>query len=225
MPHGNSNEKNAAMRHWGAQVIEHGRDFDEARLAAEQLAQETGSHLIPSFHEDLVAGVATYGVELFDAITDLDVVYVPVGMGSGACSLIAVRDLLGRQTDIVGVVSTQADALARSFKAGEVVHTETAQTFADGVATRIPHPTAFAIMQQGLADVVCVSDDEIAGAMRLIYRATHNVAEGAGAAALAAIIQQRQVLQGKKVAAILTGGNIDLDWFVQVLNGQTPSVT
>ena len=224
VPQGNSVEKNRAMRHWGAEVVEYGTDFDEARQEAERIAAQEDAHLVPSFHENLIRGVSTYGAELFQDVADLDVVFVPIGMGSGACSLIAVRDLLGHQTEVIGVVSDRADAVARSWQSGTIESTATAHTFADGMATRMPQPDAFAMMQQGLADVVRVSDDEIADAIRLIFKATHNVAEGAGAAALAAVMQQAPRLRGRKVAAILSGGNIDTDMFVQVLTGATPVV-
>ncbi|MEM7100193.1 MAG: threonine dehydratase [Pseudomonadota bacterium] len=222
VPHGNSREKNAAMRHWGANLVEFGRDFDEARLEAARVAQERGAMLVPSFDERLVQGVATYGAELFDGVDGLDRIYVPIGMGSGACSLIWLRDLLGLPTEIFGVVSSRADAMARSIEAGTIVETEDAKTFADGMATRVPHPQAFDIMAAGLAGVVRVSDEEIAQAIRLIFEHTHNVAEGAGAAAVAAALQQKDALSGKRVAAILTGGNIDREWFAQILNGGVP---
>jgi threonine dehydratase len=224
VPRGNSSEKNAAMRGWGAELHVHGRDFDASREAAETFAGERGLELVPSFHERLVRGVASYGLELFGEIDDLDTVYVPIGMGSGACSLVLVRDLLGLETEIVGVVSTGADAIARSFEAGRIIETSSAQTFADGVATRVPHPDAFAILKDGLARVVRVSDDEVAEAMRLLYRTTHNVAEGAGAAATAALAQERRQLEGRRVAVVLTGGNIDMDWYSAVLAGGTPTI-
>ena len=225
VPHGNSQEKNAAMRNWGAKLVEFGKDFDEARLEAEKVATQRGALLVPSFHEKLVQGVATYGAELFDAVADLDRVYVPIGMGSGACSLIAVRDLLGVSTEIVGVVSTNADAMAQSLEAGEIVETPSALTFADGMATRIPNPEAYKIMSEGLAEIVRVSDDEIANAIRLIFQHTHNVAEGAGAASTAAALQQKEKLAGKNIGAILTGGNIDQDWFSQILSGGVPTLS
>jgi threonine dehydratase len=178
--------------------------------------------MVPSFHEHLVRGVATYGAELFDAVHDLDAVYVPIGMGSGASSLVCVRDLLGLKTEVVGVVSRHADAFARSFEAGRIIESDSARTFADGVATRVPHPQAFDVLRRGLARVVQVSDDEVADAIRLLYRTTHNVAEGAGAAATAALRQERAVQAGKRVAVVLTGGNIDAAWLQQVLAGRTP---
>lgn len=221
VPEGNSTEKNAAMRAWGAELHVHGHDFDAARERAECDAA-AGALLVPSFHEHLVRGVATYGAELFDAVHDLDAVYVPIGMGSGASSLVCVRDLLGLKTEVVGVVSRHADAFARSFEAGRIIESDSARTFADGVATRVPHPQAFDVLRRGLARVVQVSDDEVADAIRLLYRTTHNVAEGAGAAATAALRQERAVQAGKRVAVVLTGGNIDAAWLQQVLAGRTP---
>ncbi len=224
VPHGNSPEKNAAMQAWGAQLYVEGRDFDQAREAAGAKAEELEAHLIPAFHENLVRGVATYAAELFNDVTNLDTVYVPIGMGSGAASLVLVRNLLGLTTQVVGVVSNNADAYALSFEAGRIIETNSALTFADGMATRVPHPQAFEILKNGLARVVRVSDDEIAEAIRLLYRTTHNIAEGAGAAATAALMQEREKQKGKRVAVVLTGGNIDLSWFGQVLAGHTPEV-
>ncbi len=224
VPEGNSSEKNAAMQAWGAHLHVHGQDFDEAREAAERHAHESGGHLIPSFHEHLVRGVATYGAELFDTVADLDTVYVPIGMGSGAASLVSVRDLYGLDTQIVGVVSSAADAFALSVEAGQIVETNSALTFADGVATRVPHPHAFEVLKHGLSRVVRVDDDDVAEAMRLLYRTTHNVAEGAGAVATAALLRERDQQQGKRVAVILTGGNVDMGLFAEVLKGATPQV-
>ena len=224
VPEGNSAEKNASMKAWGATLHVHGQDFDIAREAAEARAEAEDLHMVPSFHPNLIRGVATYGYELMTKVADLDAIYVPIGMGSGAASLIAVRDMLGLPTEIVGVVSTEADAMALSLEAGQIIETNSAITFADGMATRMPNPAAFDVMQTGLEKIVRVSDDEVAEAVRLIYRTTHNVAEGAGAAALAAVAQEREIRQGKRVAAILTGGNIDLDWFNTILRGETPVV-
>ena len=226
VPEGNSTEKNAAMRAWGAELHVAGADFDTAREAAETYAAESGAHGIPSYHPALVRGVSTYGAELFGDVADLDVVYVPIGMGSGACSLIAMRDLLGSRAEIVGVVSQAADAIAQSMAAGKIVTTNSALTFADGMATRVPHPDAFEVLQAGLARVVTVSDDEVAEAMRLLYRTTHNIAEGAGAAATAALVKEAAggALAGRRCAVVLTGGNIDREWFAEVLGGATPSV-
>ena len=221
VPEGNSAEKNAAMAGWGATVEVFGKDFDEARVEAERIADEEGSVFVKSFHEHLVRGVATYALELFETVADLDTVYVPIGMGSGICGVILVRDLLGLDTEIVGVVSDRADAVAHSFEAGDIVETASANTFADGMACRVPAPDAMAIIRKGAARIVRVSDDEIADAVRLLYSTTHNVAEGAGAAACAAA--RKEQTRGNKAAVILTGGNIDRDWFAAIISGQTPS--
>jgi threonine dehydratase len=224
VPHGNAADQNAAMRAFGATVIEHGRDFDEARAECARVAAERGLHFIAPFHSDLVRGVATYGVELFEAVGSLQAVYVPIGMGSGICGLITVRDLLGLDTEIVGVVSRNAPAMALSFEAGRVVTTDTARTFADGVATRQPDESAFAIIRRGAARIVQVSEDEIAEAVRLYFHATHQIAEGAGAAALAAVMQERRRIAGKPVAVILSGSNMDAAVYRQILCGGTPVV-
>lgn len=212
-PHGNSVEKNAAMRAFGARLIEHGRDFDEAREYAASLAAERGLHFAPSFAPDLVKGVATYALELFRAAPPLDAVYVPIGLGSGICGLIMARDLLGLPTEIVGVQSTAANAYALSLAAGHVVATTSADTRADGMATRIPDAAAFEIIRRGAARIVQVTDDEVAEAIRVYWTDTHNLAEGAGAAPLAALMQERDRLRGKRAGVILCGGNIDLALF------------
>lgn len=224
VPHGNSAEKNRAMVGWGAELIEHGEDFDVARVEAARLAQERNLTFVPSFHPDLVLGVATYALELFRARDALDTVYVPIGMGSGICGLMRTRDLLGLSTEIVGVVSSHADAFARSFAAGRVVETESARTFADGMACRVPMPDAVDAVRAGAARIVAVDDDEIAAAMRTLYEATHNVAEGAGAAALAALAREADVQRGRRVAVVLTGGNVDAGVLAEVLSGSTPAV-
>jgi threonine dehydratase len=213
VPHGNSREKNAAMRAFGAELVEHGRDFDEARLEAERLAPLRGLEMAPSFHEDLVRGVATYAVELLRAAGDLHAVYAPVGMGSGLCGLILVRDLLGLKTRIVGVQAERAPSYALSLAAGKVVTTASADTFADGMATRVPHAGAFDIIRRGAERIVTLSEEEIAAAVRAYYTDTHNVAEGAGAAPLAALLKERDAMRGRKVGLILSGGNIDLELF------------
>lgn len=222
VPKGNSADKNRAMAAWGARVETFGRDFDEARVEAERRAREEGLVYVPPFHPALVRGVATYALELFEAVSDLDAVYVPIGMGSGICGLVQIRDLLGLATEIVGVVSAHAPAFARSFAAGRVVTTERAATLADGIACRVPHPEALAIVTRGAARILEVTDDEVAEAMRLLYSSTHNVAEGAGAAALAAVLQERDAMAGRRVAVILTGGNVDPPILAAVLSGETP---
>jgi threonine dehydratase len=224
VPHGNSTEKNAAMQSFGAKLVEHGRDFDEAKEAAIRLARESGLEYAPSFHRDFVIGVATYAHELFSAIDDLDTVYVPIGLGSGICGVIGARDALGLRTKIVGVVSKAANAYLRSFDAGEIMTTNSALTFADGMAVRVPDATALEVIRKGAERIVEITDDEIAEAMRAIYSATHNCAEGAGAAALAALVKERARLQGRRAAVILTGQNIDRELMQVVLAGGTPRV-
>jgi len=224
VPRGNSTEKNAAMRALGAELIEHGEDFDEAREHATDLATERGLEFAPSFHRDLVLGVATYAYELFSAVEPLDTVYVPIGLGSGICGLIGARDLLSPRTRIVGVVSERANAYKLSLAAGAVMRTNSARTFADGMAVRVPDASAFEIIRGGAERLVEVSDDEIAEAIRILFSATHNCAEGAGAASLAALIKERERLQGRRVAVILTGQNIDSPWMATVLAGATPCV-
>ncbi|MGD0026866.1 MAG: threonine dehydratase [Xanthobacteraceae bacterium] len=224
VPHGNSTEKNAAMRSFGADLIEHGRDFDEAKEEAVRIAAERGLEYAPAFHRDFVIGVATYAHELFTAVGDLDTVYVPIGLGSGVCGVIGMRDALGRKTSIVGVVAEGANAYRRSVAAGRVVPTNSALTFADGMAVRVPDATALDVIRRGTERIVEVSDDEIAEAIRIIYSATHNCAEGAGAAALAALIKERERLQGRRTAVVVTGQNIDRAWMQTVLAGGTPRV-
>jgi threonine dehydratase len=225
VPHGNSVEKNAAMRAFGAEVIEVGVDFDEAKAEVPRIAAERGFAIVPSFHPDLVLGVGTYGVELFRAVPDLAVVFCPIGLGSGVCGLIAAKAALGRDVEIVGVVSTRADAYKRSLEGPELVETaHPADTFADGMAVRCPSPEALAIMRRGLSRIVAVDDRAIADAARLLYGATHNLAEGAGAAALAALAAETERWRGRRAAVVLTGGNIDRDWYRAILAGETPAV-
>jgi len=224
IPEGNSPEKNAAMEAFGGQLIVAGKDFDESRAVAMQMEREQGYHFVPSFHRDLVKGVATYALELFSIYADLDVAYVPIGMGSGICGMITVRDLLGLKTEIVGVVADNAPAFALSFDAGRPVPTNSARTFADGMACRDPQADAFAIIHAGAARIVRVSEDEIAEAIRLYHTATHNLAEGAGAAPLAALLKEKGRYAGKRVGLILSGGNIDMPALAQILRGQTPAV-
>ena len=213
VPHGNSVEKNRAMRAFGAELVEHGEDFEAARDEAVRRGQFEGLHMVPSFHPDLVLGVATYALELFRTAPDLDVLYVPIGLGSGICGCILARDLLGLKTEIVGVQSTEAPSYALSFAAGTVVTTETGNTLADGMATRIPVADALAIIRKGASRIVQVTDDEIAAAVRFYWTDTHNLAEGAGAAPLAAALQDKARNRGKRVGLILSGGNIDFDLF------------
>lgn len=223
IPEGNSPEKNAAMRAFGGELITAGADFDASRAVAMRMERDRGFHFVPSFHPELVKGVATYALELFTAHADFDVVYVPIGMGSGICGLISVRDLLGLKIEIVGVVAEKAPAFALSFAAGHPVPTNSAHTFADGMACRDPQADAFAIVKAGAARVVTVSEDEIAEAIRLYYTATHNLAEGAGAAPLAALMKEKDRYAGKRVGLILSGGNIDMAVLAQILRGETPA--
>ena len=224
VPHGNSAEKNAAMRAFGAELIEHGRDFDEAKDEAQRIAAERTYEFGPSFDRDLVLGVATYAYELFTAVPDLDTVYVPIGLGSGICGVMAARDCLGLRTRIVGVVSDRANTYARSLDAGHPVPTNSAATFADGMAVRVADADALARIRAGAERVVEVTDDEIAEAIRVLYTDTHTLTEGAGAAALAALMKERTRLAGRRVAVIATGQNIDRPWMATVLRGETPQV-
>ena len=213
VPHGNSIEKNRAMRAFGANLVEHGEDFQSAREEAERRAELDGLEMVPSFHLDLVLGVATYALELLRKAPDLDVLYVPIGLGSGICGCILARDLLGLTTEIVGVQSTEAPSYALSFAAGKVVATNSSNTLADGMATRVPDADALAIIRKGASRIVQVTDAEIGAAIRAYWTDTHNLAEGAGAAPLAAALQERTKLRGKRVGLILSGGNIDFDRF------------
>ena len=219
VPFGNSVEKNAAMRAFGADLIEFGSDFDEARLEAMRLAEVEGLFPVPPFHRELARGVATYALELFTAARDLDTVYVPIGCGSGICGTIAVRDALGLETEVVGVVSTEAAGAKLSYEAGKLIETNSANTIADGMAVRVPVKEAFDIYSKGASRIVAVTDDEIGAAMRILYRDTHNLAEGAGAAGLAALLQEKDRMRGKKVGVILSGGNVDLPLYAKILAG------
>jgi threonine dehydratase len=224
VPHGNSREKNAAMRAFGAELIAHGADFDEAKDEAFRLAEVRNLHIVPPFDPMLVKGVATAGREMLTALQDLDTVYVPIGMGSGACGMIMARDLLGSKTNVVGVIAANAPCIALSLAAGQPVITNTAATFADGMACRVPDPLALDVLKRGAARIVQVSEDEIADAMRAYYEDTHNLAEGAGAAAFAALMQERGKMAGKRVGVVLSGGNVGREVFAKVLAGETPKV-
>ena len=213
VPHGNSVEKNAAMRAYGAELIEHGVDFQAAREEAERLSLTRGLTMVPSFHRDLALGVATYALEMFTDRADLDVLYVPIGLGSGICGCIAARDALRLKTEIIGVQATNAPAYALSFAAGRPVSTDRSDTLADGMATRVPEEAALEIIRRGVSRIVVVNDDEIAAAVRAYWTDTHNLAEGAGAAPLAAALKERASLSGKRVGLVLSGGNIDFDLF------------
>jgi threonine dehydratase len=213
VPRGNSVEKNRAMQAFGADLVEHGDDFQAAREEAGRRAEASGFEMVPSFHPDLVLGVATYALELLRAAPDLDILYVPIGQGSGICGCILARDLLGLATEIVGVQATEAPSYALSFAAGTVVNTNSSNTLADGMATRSPDADALAIIRKGASRIVQVTDDEIGAAIRALWTDTHNLAEGAGAAALAAALQEKPKIRGKRVGLVLSGGNIDLDLF------------
>lgn len=218
VPVGNSKSKNAAMRALGAELIEHGHDFQASYEFAKDLARDRGLHMVGSFHVWLIEGVATYGVELFTACPDLETVYVPIGLGSGICSTIAARDMLGLKTKIVGVVSAHAAAYALSFKAGKPISTNSADTIADGMACRVPVDDAVARIDRGADRIVEVTDDEVRVAMRAYFDDTHNIAEGAGAAALAALLKEGAGKAGGKVGLVLSGGNVDAPLFREVLS-------
>lgn len=220
VPEGNSLEKNAAMLALGVELIICGKDFDEARVHAAYLSDSRGLKSVPSFHRDLVTGVATYAYEFLKNAPDLDKVYVPIGMGSGICAMMRTRDLMGLKTKVVGVISENAPAYALSLAKGEIVQTETANTFADGVACRQPDPLAFDMVKQGVDHIVQVSDDEIRDAIRAYYTDTHNLAEGAGAVGLAGLLQE--VKNGAcdadvRLGTVLSGGNIDMDMFKNII--------
>jgi threonine dehydratase len=223
VPDGNSPDKNISMRSWGAELIVHGHDYQEASEHARQLGLERNLEAVPSYHPDLVLGVATYALELFEAVGELDTVYVAVGMGSGICAMIGVRDLLGLSTEIVGVVTEEAPATALSVAAGRVIATKSADTFVDGVACRVPDGEAVSIIAAGASRVIQVSEDEAAEAMRVMFRTTHNMAEPAGALSLAGLLQERERAEGTKVAVIHSGGNADAGLLLEVMQGRTPS--
>jgi len=218
VPHGNSREKNAAMQALGVELIEHGDDFQSSRDYAEMIARERGLHMLPSFHPLLVAGVGTYSLELFHSVKDIDVAYVPIGLGSGICGMIAARDALGLKTSIVGAVSAHAPAYALSFDAHRAVEHPTTTELADGIACRTPEPAALEVIWQRVDRIVQVTDDEIAAAMRTIFECTHNVAEGAGAASVAAALQEKHLIAGRRIAVVLSGGNVDRSVFSAVLS-------
>ena len=220
VPHGNSVTKNAAMRALGAELIERGHDFQAALEASAEVAGERGWHQVPSFHELLVQGVASYSLELLRAVPTLEVLYVPIGLGSGICGAIAARDALGHSTRIVGVVSAAAPAIARSLEAGRIVSHEVRTRIADGMACRTPVADAMDIIRAGVDHLVEVTDDEIEQAIAALFSDTHNVVEGAGAAALAALLQERARIRGLIAGVVLTGANVDPQPFARVLAGQ-----
>jgi len=218
VPEGNNEDQNRAIQSHGANLVIHGHDFEAARQHSLKLQHKLGYRAVAPFERELVLGVATYALELFNHVSNLDTVYVPIGMGSGIAGLIQVRDLLGLTTKIVGVVAEGAPTFALSFAAGKIINTDQAQTIADGVKTRSPMSEAFEIIKSGCERVVQVSDDEIAKAMRQYYQATHNLAEGAGAITLAALYKEKDSMSAKKVAVVLTGGNIDYQRFTQYID-------
>ena len=217
VPHGNSVEKNRAMRALGAELVEHGQDFNAAYDTAKDLAAGRGLHLFPSYHPILVRGVATYSLELLRAVPDLDTLYVPIGLGSGINGALAARQALGLKTRVVGVVAERAPSYALSFEAGQPVSTNSCDTVADGVSVRVPDADALAIILTGVERVVAVSEDEIEAAMRAYFADTHNLAEGAGAAPLAALIKEKDAMAGKKVGLVLSGGNVDTEVYRNIL--------
>jgi threonine dehydratase len=219
VPFGNSREKNAAMRALGVELIESGHDFQEACECADRIAVERGMHRLPSMDPMLVRGVATYCVEFLRGVPELDTVYVPVGMGSGICAMMAARDALGLKTKVVGVVSTGAPAYKLSFEAGRKIEHAVTTVLADGMACRSPSEDTLSAMLAGCERVVAVSDDEVAEAMRAIFTATHNAAEGAGAASFAALLQEKDAMHGKRIGVVLCGGNVDAEVFSRVLAG------
>ncbi len=223
-PRGNSNEKNEAMRAFGAELIEFGDDFDEAREEAYRVAEVEGLFIVPPFHPELVRGVATYAYELLRDQPQIDTLYVPIGCGSGICGCISARDALGLDTKIVGVVSEHAQTAKLSVEAGRLVETNSARTFADGMAVRVPVQEALDIYGNGAERIVTVSEEAVAEAIRVYYRDIHNLAEGAGAAPLAALMNEADQMAGREVAVILCGGNIDTDWFLTVMQGGIPAV-
>jgi threonine dehydratase len=217
VPHGNSREKNAAMRTLGAELVEHGDDFQAAAEHAAELAETRHLHFVRSFDERLVAGVASYALELLRGVADIDTVYVPIGLGSGICGMIAARDALGLRTRVVGVVAAGAPSYALSFAAGKPVSTNAADTMADGLACRVPAAPAVEIILKGAERIVTVDEDEIRAAMRHLFTDTHNIAEGAGAATLAGLLKEKDRMAGKRVAIVLSGGNIDRALYAEVL--------
>jgi len=220
VPLGNSKEKNAAMQALGAQLVEHGHDFQESREHAQALALEQGAHMVPSYHPSLVLGVATAWYEFFQAVPQMDIVYVPIGLGSGACAALAAKQALGHPVRVVGVVSAHATTYADSFAAGHVVEAPVTTLLADGMAVRRADPSALAILMQGLDRLVRVNDAQVAQAMRHLYSDTHNLAEGAGAASFAAAWAEKDSLQGQVVGTTLCGGNVDADMLSQVLQAR-----
>jgi threonine dehydratase len=219
VPFGNSVSKNRAMRALGACLVEYGKDFEEARLEAARVAAAEGHHYVPAYHEWLLEGAATYSLELFRAAPPIDIAFVPIGMGSGICGMVAAREALGLKTEIVGVVSAHALTYAESYQRREPVESPVSTRLADGMACRLAHPAAVEIMLRHVSRIVTVTDDEVAAAIRAAYDDTNNLAEGGGAAALAAILKEKDGLRGKRVAFVMSGGNVDRAVYAEVLRG------
>jgi threonine dehydratase len=218
VPRGNSTEKNTAMRTQGANLIEFGSDYQEAKEHSQRLAAEHGWHFVPPYHRDIVKGVATYWLEFFSAVPNLDVVYVPIGQGSGICSCSAVRNGLNLKTKILGVVAKGAPAYALSFEAGRKIAAPVTTLLGDGMACRVPDEESLEVVMQNVDHILQVSEEELRQAMKIYFTDTHNVAEGAGAAGLAAVLKEKQALKGKRVGLVITGGNVDHDVFAKVLS-------
>ena len=218
-PHGNSASKNRAMQALGACLVEFGDDFESARREAARFAEAEGHHYVPSYHEWLVEGTATYSLELFMAVPGIDIAFVPIGMGSGICGMVAAREALGLKTEIVGVVSAHARAYAESFARHETVECPVTTRLADGMACRAADPRALENIWKHVSRIVTVTDDEVAGAMRAAYDDTHNLAEGGGAAAIAAMLKSQDAIRGKRVAVVMSGGNVDREVYAEVLRG------
>lgn len=220
VPHGNSTVKNESMKAWGAELIEYGIDFNEALDYARDQANEQNMHFVPSFHRDLVIGVSSYALELFQAVPDLDVLYVPIGLGSEICAAIAARQALGRNIEIIGAVAANAPTYALSFEHKKAVETEPGSgSIADGVSTRIPDKEALQVILQYVSRIVSVSESEIANAMRHYFTDVRHVIEGAGAVTLAALLQEKTVMTGKKVGLVASGGNVEINLYKQILAG------
>jgi threonine dehydratase len=219
VPHGNSKEKNRAMLAQGVELVEHGDDFQESLEFACTLAEERGLVMVDSFHERLVMGTATYAMELFQGTPVLDRVYVPIGLGSSICGVSAARNALGLKTEIIGVVAAESPSYALSFEQHAVVAAPSLTLIADGLACRVPKASAMEVIWENVARIIQVSEDEIAEAMRALYEDTHNLAEGAGAAALAGALKEKETLKGKRIGIVLTGGNVDREMFANVLAG------
>jgi threonine dehydratase len=220
VPHGNSVEKNRAMLAQGVELIERGHDFQESLEFARTLAAERGFAMVDSFHERLVMGTSTYALELFEAAPLLDAVYVPIGLGSSICGVSAARNALGRRTEVVGVVSSESPSYLLSFQQHKVVDAPSRTKIADGLACRTPNACAMEAIWENVARILAVSDAEIAGAMTALYQDTHNLAEGAGAAALASALKERALNANRRIGVILTGGNVDAEVFAKILTGE-----